>query len=72
MKKMFFLVTAMAFLASGTLAMARDVTWDSLRQQWNQQQGEQKKQNAKFKAEGSQTKPPADEATAPPSPKKDK
>jgi hypothetical protein len=50
MKKLILLVTAMAFLVSGSLAMARDTTWESLRQQEKQQQAEQKKINAQLKA----------------------
>lgn len=50
MKKLFLLVTAMAFLVSGSLAMARDTTWESLRQQEKQQQIEQKKTDAQLKA----------------------
>lgn len=50
MKKLFLLVTAMAFLVSGSLAMARDTTWESLRQQEKQQHAEQKKIDAQLKA----------------------
>jgi hypothetical protein len=40
----------MVFLVSGSLAMARDTTWESLRQQEKQQQAEQKKIDAQLKA----------------------
>lgn len=50
MKKLLLLVTAMAFLASGPFALARDTTWESLRQQEKQQQAEQKKIDAQLKA----------------------
>jgi outer membrane biogenesis lipoprotein LolB len=51
MKRLLFLVTAMAFLASGSIAVARrDANRDALQQQWKQQQQEQKKIDAQFKA----------------------
>jgi uncharacterized protein YxeA len=50
MKKMIMLVTAMAFLASGSLALARDVNRDSLSAQWQLAQAEKKKQDEQFKA----------------------
>jgi hypothetical protein len=50
MKRLLFLVTAMAFLVSGSLAIARDTTWESLRQQEKQQLAEQKKIDAQLKA----------------------
>jgi hemolysin activation/secretion protein len=50
MKRLILLVTAMAFLVSGSLAMARDTSWESLRQQEKQQQIEQKKIEAQLKA----------------------
>ena len=57
MKKLVLVVTAMAFLASGSLAVARrDANRDALQQQWKQQQQEQKKIDAQFKAFDSASK----------------
>jgi len=50
MKRLVLLVTAVAFLVSGSLAMARDTNWESLKQQEKQQQAEQKKIDAQLKA----------------------
>ncbi len=51
MKRLILLVTAMAFLASGSLAMARrDANREALNQQWKQQQVEQKKIDEQLKA----------------------
>lgn len=72
MKKMVLLVTAMAFLATGSLAMARrDANRDALQQQWKQQLAEQKKIDAQLKAGEPQTKSPAGDATVTPSLKKE-
>jgi hypothetical protein len=64
MKKMVFLVTAMAFLASGSLAIAVDANWNGLNQQWTSVQAEQKKLNDQFKALDSAAKPQADNPKA--------
>jgi hypothetical protein len=64
MKKMVFLVTAIAFLASASLAMARETNRESLNQQWTVVQAEQKKLNDQFKALDSAAKPQADNPKA--------
>ena len=56
MKKMILLATVMAFLASGSLALAKDVTRDTLSAQWKLAQSEKKKQDEQFKALDSATK----------------
>jgi hypothetical protein len=64
MKKMVLLVTAIAFLASASLVMARETNRESLNQQWAVVQAEQKKLNDQFKALDSTAKPQADNPKA--------
>lgn len=72
MKRLICLVAAMAFLAFGSLAMARDANQDSLQQQWKQQKAEHKKIEAQLKAGETDAKSLPGDVKAVPSPKKDK